>query len=387
MTLDFDKSYYAVIRVIGVGGGGNNAINRMMEDNLSGCEFVAINTDAQALMMSNADRKVLIGDSGLGAGSNPELGKMAAEKSVEEIKETVKGADMVFLTLGEGGGTGTGAAPIIAKIAREAGCLTVAVATKPFAFEGRKRMAQAEEGIVSLRSIVDTLIVIPNDKLLEIADDNTTLLNAFKLADNVLKAGVRGVTDLITLPGLINLDFADVKSIIKDAGNAILGEGTASGDNRAIKASQNAISSPLIEDSIDGATGILLNISGGPDMKLYEINEAAEIVRNASSPDANIIFGSVIDENMNDKIKVTIIATGFTSKKTGSVKTESNKKLPEKEIDRKKEEAKKKIDILEKEISEDKKELSLNKFSDDDFASVNDDDYLDIPTFLRKDKK
>ncbi|HAJ94597.1 MAG TPA: cell division protein FtsZ [Actinobacteria bacterium] len=385
--MDFDKSYYAVIRVIGVGGGGNNAINRMMEDNLSGCEFVAINTDAQALMMSNADRKVLIGDSGLGAGSNPELGKMAAEKSVEEIKETVKGADMVFLTLGEGGGTGTGAAPIIAKIAREAGCLTVAVATKPFAFEGRKRMAQAEEGIVSLRSIVDTLIVIPNDKLLEIADDNTTLLNAFKLADNVLKAGVRGVTDLITLPGLINLDFADVKSIIKDAGNAILGEGTASGDNRAIKASQNAISSPLIEDSIDGATGILLNISGGPDMKLYEINEAAEIVRNASSPDANIIFGSVIDENMNDKIKVTIIATGFTSKKTGSVKTESNKKLPEKEIDRKKEEAKKKIDILEKEISEDKKELSLNKFSDDDFASVNDDDYLDIPTFLRKDKK
>jgi len=248
-------------------------------------------------------------------------------------------------------------------------------------------MTQAEEGIRNLRSVVDTLIVIPNDKLLEIADDNTTLLNAFKLADNVLKAGVRGVTDLITLPGLINLDFADVKSIIKDAGNAILGEGMASGDNRAIKASQNAISSPLIEDSIDGATGILLNISGGPDMKLYEINEAAEIVRNASSPDANIIFGSVIDENMNDKIKVTIIATGFTSKKIGSVKTGSNKKLPEKEIDREKEEAKKKIDIFEKEIFEDKKEPSLSKFSDDDFASVNDDDYLDIPTFLRKDKK
>lgn len=387
MTLDFDKSYYAVIRVIGVGGGGNNAINRMMDDNLSGCEFIAINTDAQALMMSNADRKVLIGDSGLGAGSDPVIGKMAAEKSVEEIKETVKDADMVFLTLGEGGGTGTGAAPIIAKIAREAGCLTVAVVTKPFAFEGCKRMTQAEEGIRDLRSVVDTLIVIPNDKLLEIADDNTTLLDAFKLADNVLKAGVRGVTDLITLPGLINLDFADVKSIIKDAGNAILGEGMASGDNRAIKASQNAISSPLIEDSIDGATGILLNISGGPDMKLYEINEAAEIVRNASSPDANIIFGSVIDENMNDKIKVTIIATGFTSKKTESVKTESNKKLPEKEIDRKKEEAKKKIDIFEKKIFEDKEESSLSKFSDDDFASVNDDDYLDIPTFLRKDKK
>ena len=387
MTLDFDKSYYAVIRVIGVGGGGNNAINRMMEDNLSGCEFVAINTDAQALMMSNADRKVLIGDSGLGAGSNPEMGKMAAEKSVEEIKETVKDADMVFLTLGEGGGTGTGSAPVIAKIAREAGCLTVAVATKPFAFEGRKRMAQAEEGIKNLRSVVDTLIVIPNDKLLEIADDNTTLLNAFKLADNVLKAGVRGVTDLITLPGLINLDFADVKSIIKDAGNAILGEGTASGDNRAIKASQNAISSPLIEDSIDGATGILLNISGGSDMKLYEINEAAEIVRNASSPDANIIFGSVIDENMNDKIKVTIIATGFTPKKSVSKKIEIEKKLPEKEIDSKKEEARKKVDAFEKKIIEEKKRPPVNKFSEDDFASVNDDDYLDIPTFLRKDKK
>ena len=252
MTLDFDKSYYAVIRVIGVGGGGSNAINRMMEDNLSGCEFVAINTDAQALMMSNADRKVLIGETGLGAGSDPEMGKIAAEKSIDEIEETVKDADMVFLTIGEGGGTGTGAAPIIAKVAREAGCLTVAVVTKPFTFEGGKRMSQAEEGIKKIRPMVDTLIIIPNDRLLEIADENTTLLNAFKLADNVLKAGVRGVTDLITLPGLINLDFADVRSIIKDAGNAILGEGTASGDNRAIKAAQNAINSPLIEESIEG---------------------------------------------------------------------------------------------------------------------------------------
>ncbi len=387
MTLDFDKSYYAVIRVIGVGGGGSNAVNRMMEDNLSGCEFIAINTDAQALMMSNADRKVLIGDSGLGAGSNPEMGKMAAEKSIDEIKESVKDADMVFLTLGEGGGTGTGAVPVIAKIAREAGCLTVAVVTKPFTFEGRKRMAQAEEGIKSLRPIVDTLIVIPNDRLLEIADDNTTLLNAFKLADNVLKAGVRGVTDLITLPGLINLDFADVKSIIKDAGNAILGEGLASGDNRAIKAAQNAINSPLIEDSIDGATGILLNISGGPDLKLYEINEAAEIVRNASSPDANIIFGSVIDEAMNDRIKVTIIATGFTSRKAKSVKTETDKKQQKQENVGDKDDIKKKLDIFEKEISEDKKESALDRFSEDDFAPVSDDDYLDIPTFLRKDKK
>jgi len=384
VTLDFDKSYYAVIRVIGVGGGGSNAINRMMEDNLTGCEFVAINTDAQALMMSNADRKVLIGDSGLGAGSNPEMGKEAAEKSADEIRETVKDADMIFLALGEGGGTGTGAAPVIAKIAREVGCLTVAVVTKPFTFEGRKRMDQAEVGIKDIRPMVDTLIVIPNDKLLEIADDNTTLLNAFKLADDVLKAGVRGVTDLITLPGLINLDFADVRSIIKDAGNAILGEGMASGDNRAIKAAQNAISSPLIEDSIDGATGILLNISGGPDLKLYEINEAAEIVRNASSQDANIIFGSVIDETMNDKIKVTIIATGFTSGIKKVQKEEPEKSQKEKDA---REDIGKKLDILEDELKEDEKKPVLDNFSDDDFAAVNDDDYLDIPTFLRKDKK
>ncbi len=380
MTLDFDKSYYAVIRVLGVGGGGSNAINRMMEDNLTGCEFVAINTDAQALMMSNADRKVLVGETGLGAGSNPEIGKMAAEKSLDEIKETVKDADMIFIALGEGGGTGTGAAPVIAKAARESGCLTVAVVTKPFAFEGRKRMAQAEEGIKIIRPLVDTLIIIPNDKLLEIADDNTTLLNAFKLADNVLKAGVRGVTDLITLPGLINLDFADVKSIIQDAGNALLGEGIASGDNRAIKAAQNAINSPLIEESIDGATGILLNISGGPDLKLFEINEAAEIIRNASSPDANIIFGSVIDEAMNDKIKVTIIATGFSSTKDKISRSGKEEKTGEKT------DINKKLDIFEKEILEDKEEAKLDRFPDDDFGSI-DDDYLDVPTFLRKDKK
>ena len=380
MTLDFDKSYYAVIRVLGVGGGGSNAINRMMEDNLSGCEFVAINTDAQALMMSNADRKVLVGETGLGAGSNPEIGKMAAEKSLDEIKETVKDADMVFIALGEGGGTGTGAAPVIAKAARESGCLTVAVVTKPFAFEGRKRMSQAEEGIKIIRPLVDTLIVIPNDKLLEIADDNTTLLNAFKLADNVLKAGVRGVTDLITLPGLINLDFADVRSIIKDAGNALLGEGIASGDNRAIKAAQNAINSPLIEESIDGATGILLNISGGPDLKLFEINEAAEIIRNASSPDANIIFGSVIDEAMNDKLKVTIIATGFSSTQNKIPHSDKKEKIEEKTN------INKKLDIFEKEILEDRKDTKIDKFPDDDFGSI-DDDYLDVPTFLRKDKK
>ncbi|GAG70063.1 unnamed protein product [marine sediment metagenome] len=334
MNLNFDKNYYAVIRVIGIGGGGNNAINRMIEDNLSGCEFVAINTDAQVLMMSIADRKVLLGESGLGAGSDPEIGRIAAEKSIESIKEVVKDADMIFLTLGEGGGTGTGAAPIIATAAREAGCLIVAVATKPFTFEGRKRMSQAEEGIENLKDKVDTLIIIPNDRLLEISDDNTTLLNAFRLADNVLKAGVRGVTDLITLPGLINLDFADIKSVIKNAGNAILGDGIASGESRAIKAAQNAINSPLIETSIEGANGILLNISGGPDLKLFEVNQAAEIIRNASSPNANVIFGAVIDESMSDKVKVTIIATGFEPKKAKVMKTDDgiNKK---KEVEKK----------------------------------------------------
>jgi len=377
VSLNFDKSYYAVIRVIGIGGGGNNAINRMIEDNLSGCEFVAINTDAQVLMMSSADRKVLLGESGLGAGSDPEIGRIAAEKS---IKEVVKDADMIFLTLGEGGGTGTGAAPIIATAAREAGCLIVAVATKPFTFEGRKRMSQAEEGIENLKDKVDTLIIIPNDRLLEISDDNTTLLDAFKLADNVLKSGVRGVTDLITLPGLINLDFADVKSIIKNAGNAILGDGIASGESRAIKAAQNAINSPLIETSIEGANGILLNISGGSDLKLFEVNQAAEIVRNASSPNANIIFGAVIDESMRDKVKVTIIATGFEPRKIQKMKTDDGVK--------KGKEVEKKLFEFEKDILavKDKKE-DFKKISEDDLRSLGEDDYLDIPTFLRKNKE
>jgi len=381
VNLDFDKSYYALINVIGIGGGGSNAINRMMDDNLSGCEFVAINTDAQALMMSNADKKILIGETGLGAGSDPETGRIAAEKSIDVIKEVVKDSDMVFITCGEGGGTGTGSAPIIASVAKESGCLTVAVVTKPFTFEGSKRMIQAEEGIKNLKGKVDTLIVIPNDKLLEISNENTTLLDAFKLADNVLEAGVRGVTDLITLPGLINLDFADIKSIIKDAGTALLGDGIASGDNRAIKAAQKAIKNPLIEASIDGARGILLNISGGPDLKLYEVNEAAEIIKNASSSDANIIFGAVIDENMSDKIKVTIIATGFKDKAKGKtmLREEIEKK---KKIEEKLEKAEKKLH------SEDKKEKSYSeKLLTEDFGSVEEDDYLDIPTFLRKGKE
>ncbi len=390
MSLNFDKSYYAVIRVIGIGGGGSNAVNRMMEDNLSGCEFMAVNTDAQALMMSTADKKVLIGETGLGAGSNPEIGRVAAEKSIESIKEIVKDADMIFLTVGEGGGTGTGAAPVIAAAAREAGCLTVAVVTKPFSFEGKKRMCQAEEGIEDLGDKVDTLIIIPNDRLLEISDDNTTLLSAFRLADNVLKAGVRGVTDLITLPGLINLDFADVKSVIKNAGNAILGDGMASGESRAIKAAQNAIASPLIETSIEGASGILLNISGGSDLKLFEVNQAAEIIRNASSPNANIIFGAVIDESINDSVKVTVIATGFESGKAKKVKADSKTKVDdekkrEKEVEKKLFEFEKDLVAERKDKEKDKKEF--RKISEKDFASLEEDDYLDIPTFLRKSKE
>jgi len=291
---------------------------------------------------------------------------------------------MVFVTCGEGGGTGSGAAPIVANVAREEGCLTVAVVTKPFTFEGGKRMSQAEEGIKKLRDNVDTLIIIPNDKLLEIADENTTLMGAFKLADQVLKAGVRGVTDLITLPGLINLDFADVRSIIKDAGNALLGDGTATGENRAIKAAQVAINSPLIETSIEGAKGILLNISGGSDLKLFEVNEAAEIVRNAASPNANIIFGAVIDENMKDQIKVTIIATGFKDKLADKVikskSTEKKKKVKEKLEDLRK-------DLQEDVIQEEEKLFDSNKISEDDFKSVEENDYLDIPTFLRDNKK
>lgn len=375
MKDEFGKSYYAVISVIGIGGGGSNAVNRMMEDNITGCEFIAVNTDAQALMMSNADKKVLIGESGLGAGSNPETGRIAAEKSIDVIKEIVKDSDMVFITCGEGGGTGTGSAPIIAAVAKENGCLTVAVVTKPFTFEGRKRMLQAEEGIKNLKGKVDTLIVIPNDRLLEIADENMTLLNAFRLADNVLKAGVRGVTDLITLPGLINLDFADIKSIIKDAGTAILGDGVASGDSRAIKAAQLAIKNPLIENSIEGAQGILLNISGGPDLKLFEVNEAAEVIRNAASPDSNIIFGAVIDESMNDKIKVTIIATGFKEKSfERQILSEEKKSEPA--------ETSKSI------FSEpEKRETRTGKLLPEDFKSMDEDDYLDIPTFLRKNKE
>ena len=310
------NNYLAVIKVVGVGGGGTNAVNRMIEEGIRGVEFVAINTDAQALAISDADIKVHIGTDltrGLGAGANPEVGRKAADESRDDIAEALAGADMVFITAGEGGGTGTGAAPIVADIAmNDVGALTVAVVTKPFTFEGRKRKASAEEGIQTLSECVDTMIVIPNDKLLDIAEKKTTMLEAFAMADAVLSQGTQGITDLITVPGIINLDFADVKTIMKQAGTAMMGIGTASGDNRAVDAAQQAISSRLLESSIDGATRVLLSIAGSKDLGIQEINDAADLVANAVDPEANIIFGTVVDESLGDQVRITVIATGFS---------------------------------------------------------------------------
>ncbi|HWH43490.1 MAG TPA: cell division protein FtsZ [Thermoleophilaceae bacterium] len=308
-------SYLAVIKVVGVGGGGTNAVNRMIDAGLKGVEFIAVNTDAQALQMCDADIKLNIGSSltrGLGAGANPEVGYGAANESRDDIKESLKGADMVFVTAGEGGGTGSGAAPVIAEIAKqEIGALTVGVVTRPFSFEGSQRSRQAEDGISRLRDQVDTLIVIPNEKLLAIVERRTSILDAFREADNVLRQGVQGITDLITIPGLINLDFADVRTIMHEAGSALMGIGAASGENRAAEAAKNAISSPLLEESVEGATGILLNITGGGDLGLFEVNESAEIIQSAAASDSNIIFGAVIDESLGDEVRVTVIATGF----------------------------------------------------------------------------
>ena len=310
------NNYLAVIKVVGVGGGGTNAVNRMIEEGIRGVEFVAINTDAQALAISDADIKVHIGTDltrGLGAGANPEVGRKAADESRDDIAEALAGADMVFITCGEGGGTGTGAAPIVADIAmNEVGALTVAVVTKPFTFEGRKRKKSAEEGIKTLSDCVDTMIVIPNDKLLDIAEKKTTMLEAFAIADGVLSQGTQGITDLITVPGIINLDFADVKTIMKQAGTAMMGIGTSSGDTRAVDAAQQAISSPLLESSIDGATRVLLSIAGSKDLGIQEISDSADVVANAVDPEANIIFGTVVDESLGDQVRITVIATGFS---------------------------------------------------------------------------
>ena len=316
-------NYLAVIKVVGIGGGGVNAVNRMIEVGLKGVEFIAINTDAQALLMSDADVKLDVGREltrGLGAGAQPDVGRQAAEDHREEIEEVLKGADMVFVTAGEGGGTGTGGAPVVASISRKLGALTIGVVTRPFAFEGKRRAVQAETGIEELRNECDTLIVIPNDRLLQLGDRNVSVMDAFRTADQVLLSGVQGITDLITTPGLINLDFADVKSVMSGAGSALMGIGSARGDNRALLAAEQAIASPLLEASMEGAHGVLLSISGGSDLGLFEINEAASLVSDAAHADANIIFGAVIDDALGDEVRVTVIAAGFDSGRPSSRK-------------------------------------------------------------------
>ncbi|SFD59417.1 cell division protein FtsZ [Paenibacillus catalpae] len=323
LEFDLDLEQLAQIKVIGVGGGGSNAVNRMIENGVKGVDFITVNTDAQALHLAKSEHKLQIGDKltrGLGAGANPEVGKKAAEESRELVMQQLKGSDMVFVTAGMGGGTGTGAAPVIAEIARECGALTVGVVTRPFTFEGRKRSAQAELGIEALKEKVDTLIVIPNDRLLEIVDKKTPMLEAFREADNVLRQAVQGISDLIAVPGLINLDFADVKTIMTERGSALMGIGIATGENRAAEAAKKAIMSPLLETSIDGARGVIMNITGGSNLSLYEVNEAAEIVISASDPEVNMIFGAIIDEELKDEIKVTVIATGFEHKPSSATR-------------------------------------------------------------------
>ncbi|RJX29036.1 MAG: cell division protein FtsZ [Dethiobacter sp.] len=319
--IDFEMEMepYAQIKVIGVGGGGSNAVNRMIAAGLKGVDFITVNTDAQALKQARSVSKLKIGSKltkGLGSGGNPEIGHQAAEESKEEIQSVLKGADMIFITAGMGGGTGTGGAPVIAEIAKSLGALTVGVVTRPFTFEGRRRMGQAEKGISNLKEKVDTLIVIPNDKLLQVVDKRTPLVEAFRIADDVLRQGVQGISDLIAIPGLINLDFADVRTIMKETGTALMGVGVSSGENSAVEAAKAAIFSPLLETSIEGARGVLINITGGTNLSLFEIHEAAETVAEAADPDANIIFGAVIDENLKDESRVTVIATGFDKKTT-----------------------------------------------------------------------
>lgn len=328
--LDFDveMEQFAQIKVIGVGGGGNNAINRMVEGGLKGVEFLAVNTDKQALFLSKANMKIQIGDKltkGLGAGSDPDIGQKAAEENRDEIAEALKGSDMVFVTAGMGGGTGTGAAPVVASVAKELGILTVGVVTKPFTFEGRKRMVQAERGIAQLKENVDTLIIIPNDRLLQVIQKNTSMVEAFKMADDILRQGVQGISDLIAVPGLVNLDFADVKTIMLNTGIAHMGTGRATGENRAEEAAKQAVHSPLLETSIEGARGVLLNITGGADLGLLEVNAAAELVQKSADPEANIIFGAVIDESLNDELLITVIATGF-DRGLGSINIPTAKK-------------------------------------------------------------
>ncbi|MDR5708394.1 MAG: cell division protein FtsZ [Armatimonadota bacterium] len=353
-NLDRDLRRFASIKVVGVGGGGSNAVNRMIAAGLRGVEFIAVNTDIQALALSQAERKIHIGGKltrGLGAGGDPEIGRQAAEESKDELHDALEGADMVFVTAGMGGGTGTGGAPVVARIARELGALVIGVVTKPFAFEGRRRAATAEEGIRRLKEQVNTLITIPNDRLLQIIDRKVSLIEAFRVADDVLRQGVQGIADLITVPGLINLDFADVRAVMSEAGSALIGIGVASGEDRAVRAAQAAISSPLLETSMDGARGVLMNVTGGLNLGLVEVGEAAQIIARTADPDANIIFGAVIDEGMSDEVRITVIATGFET-----AQMPVQEPLPEREAAPKPEPQP--VRLI--------------------------DDYLDIPAFLRR---
>jgi cell division protein FtsZ len=374
----------ASIKVIGVGGGGNNAVNRMIENEVQGVDFIAVNTDAQALNLSKAETKMQIGAKltrGLGAGANPDVGKKAAEESREQIEEALRGADMVFVTAGMGGGTGTGAAPVIAQIAKDLGALTVGVVTRPFTFEGRKRQVQAAGGITTMKESVDTLIVIHNDRLLEIVDKNTPMLEAFREADTVLRQGVQGISDLIATPGLINLDFADVKTIMSNKGSALMGIGVATGENRAAEAAKKAISSPLLETAIDGAQGVIMNITGGTNLSLYEVQEAADIVASASDQDVNMIFGSVINENLKDEIVVTVIATGFIEQEQDLAKPQQkpfSQGLKSNQTTHKREQPKRE----EQQQQQQQQHQNFQKRS-----SQPAEDTLDIPTFLRNRNK
>jgi len=361
LEFDIDMEQFAQIKVIGVGGGGNNAVNRMIAAGLRGVEFIAINTDKQALFLSKANTKIQIGDKltkGLGAGANPEVGEKAANESKEEIGQAIKGADMVFVTAGMGGGTGTGAAPIVAQIAKEMGILTVGVVTKPFMFEGRKRMQFAERGVENLKANVDTLVTIPNDRLLQVAEKKTSIVDAFRIADDVLRQGVQGISDLIAVPGLINLDFADVKTIMVGTGLAHMGVGRASGENKAEEAAKQAIHSPLLETSIEGAKAVLINVTGGLDLGLFEVNTAAEMIQKSADPDANIIIGAVIDEGLKDEMLITVIATGFEK---GPLLKKSDKSFEK----------------LGNINSVNDEKATTSSFGGDD---------LDIPTFLRRNK-
>lgn len=372
---DVDMDQFAHIKVVGVGGGGNNAVNRMIENGVKGIEFVALNTDRQVLHSSKAEIRLQIGEKltkGLGAGANPDIGMKAAEESRNEIEEALKGSDMIFITAGMGGGTGTGAAPIVAEIAKELGILTVGVVTKPFMFEGRRRMIHAEGGIEALKSRVDTLVTIPNDRLLQVAEKKTTIVEAFRMVDDVLRQGIQGISDLIAVPALINLDFADVKTIMYDQGLAHMGIGQGSGENRATEAAKQAIQSPLLETSIEGAKGVLLNITGGTNLGIFEANEAAELIRQAVDPDANIIFGAGVDETLNDEIKITVIATGFDDSKRRN-------ELPKKDkIEIKQEDEKEQKNPIETKVTEKDTPIEKKIFESGD---------LDIPTFLRRREK